>query len=68
MEFTVHLKDEKPGGMYTVQSEIYYYEEENNAESEASQRDEGTHQLPSTVKIVDQRQTTFVIENPLDGD
>ena len=63
MEFTVHLKDDEPNGQYTVSSEIYYYEDDKNTEAEASQLEEGIHQLPTNVKIVDSRQTTFVIEN-----
>jgi len=63
MEFTVHLKDDEPNGQYTVSSQIYYYEEDQDQEAKASQLEEGVHQLPTNVKIVDRRQTTFVIEN-----
>ena len=68
MEFTVHLKDDEPKGQYTVSSQIYYYEDDQNTDAEASHLEEGTHQLPTKVKIVDHRQTTFVIENNLDSD
>lgn len=68
MEFTLHLKDDKPSGQYTVLSQIYYYEDDQNQEAKASQVEEGTHQLPTKVKIVDHRQITFVIENNLDSD
>ena len=63
MEFTVHLKDDEPNGQYTVSSQIYYYEDDQDQEAKASQLEEGVHQLPTNVKIVDSRQTTFVIEN-----
>lgn len=63
MEFTVHLKDDEPNGQYTVSSQIYYYVDDQNTEAKASQLEEGIHQLPTNVKIVDSRQTTFVIEN-----
>ena len=68
MEFTVHLKDDKPNGKYTLSSQIYYYEDDQNTEVKASQLEAGIHQLPTNVKIVDQHQTTFVIENLSDGD
>ena len=68
MEFTIHLKDDKPNGKYTVSSQIYYYEDDQNTEVKASQLEEGIHQLPTIVKIVNHHQTTFVIENPPDGD
>lgn len=67
MEFTLHLKDDKPSGQYTVLSQIYYYEDDQTQEAENSQLEEGTHQLPSKIKIVDHRQTTFLIENLPDG-
>ena len=63
MEFTVHLKDDEPSGQYTVSSQIYYYEDDQYTEAKASQLEEGIHQLPTNIKIVDHRQTTFVIEN-----
>ena len=63
MEFTVHLKDDEPNGQYTVSSQIYYYEDDQDTEAQESQLDEGIHQLPTNIKIVDHRQTTFVIEN-----
>ena len=68
MEFTLHLKDDEPSGQYTVLSQIYYYEDDQTQEAENSQLEEGTHQLPSKIKIVDHRQTTFLIENLPDGD
>jgi hypothetical protein len=68
MEFTVHLKDVEPSGKYIMSSQIYYYEDDQNTAAKASQQEEGIHQLPTNVKIVDQRQTTFVIENLPDGD
>jgi hypothetical protein len=68
MEFTVHLKDVEPNGKYTASAQIYYYEDDQNTAAKASQQEEGIHQLPTNVKIVDQRQTTFVIENLPDGD
>ncbi len=64
MEFTVHLKDDEPNGQYTVSSQIYYYEDDQDQDAKASQLEEGVHQLPTNVKVVDRRQTTFVIENP----
>lgn len=67
MEFTLHLKDDKPSGQYTVLSQIYYYEDDQTQEAENSQLEEGTHQLPTKIKIVDHRQTTFLIENLPDG-
>ena len=63
MEFTVHLKDDEPNGQYTVSSQIYYYEDDQDTEAQESQLEEGIHQLPTNIKIVDHRQTTFVIEN-----
>ena len=63
MEFTVHLKDDDPSGRYIVSSQIYYYEDDQNQEAKASQLEEGIHQLPTNVKIVDHHQATFVIEN-----
>ena len=68
MEFTVHLKDDEPNGQYTVSSQIYYYEDDQDTEAQESQLDEGIHQLPTNIKIVDHRQTTFVIENLLAGE
>jgi hypothetical protein len=68
MEFTVHLKDDEPNGQYTVSSQIYYYEDDQDTEAQESQLEEGIHQLPTNIKIVDHRQTTFVIENLLAGE
>ena len=68
MEFTLHLKDDEPTGQYTVLTQIYYYEDDQIPEAKALKVEEGTHQLPTKVKIVDHRQTTFVIENNLDSD
>ncbi|MES0361762.1 MAG: hypothetical protein ABUK20_12655 [Anaerolineales bacterium] len=63
MEFTVHLKDVEPSGKYTASAQIYYYEDDQNIAAKASQQEEGIHQLPTNVKIVDHHQATFVIEN-----
>ena len=68
MEFTLHLKDDEPTGQYKVLAQIYYYEDDQIPEAKALKLEEGTHQLPTKEKIVDDRQTTFVIENNLDSD
>jgi hypothetical protein len=68
MEFTVHLRDDIPGGQYKVLSQIYYYEDDQTREENTSQVEEGTHQLPTKLNIVDRRKATFVIENLPDGE
>ena len=63
MDFTVHLKTEKPDGKFIASVEIYYYEDEQTKGDPDLQAGGGTHQLPSRVNIVDRRQTVFVIGN-----
>lgn len=68
MVFTMHLKDDKPDGQYTVSTKVYYYEDDQPDQSEDTQAEDGLHQLPSSIKIVDQRQITFMIENLPSGE
>jgi hypothetical protein len=63
MDFTVHLKGKKPSGKFTVSADIYYYEGEETVASEASKIENETHQLPSKINLVDQRQATFDISS-----
>jgi hypothetical protein len=68
MDFTVHLKIEEPDGKFIASAEIYYYEDEQTKGDPDLQAEGGTHQLPSRVKNVDRRQTTFVIgDHPNSG-
>jgi len=68
MEFTVHLREEEPGGQYTTSLRIYYFEVDPTQEIKDSQSEEDLTPLLERVKIVDRRQTTFVIENHPDKD
>jgi hypothetical protein len=63
MDFTVHLKGEKPAGKFSVSTDIYYYEDDQTSEDEAPKPEGEAHQLPSKVNLVDQRQATFEISS-----
>ena len=61
MDFTVHLKGEKPTGKFTVSADIYYYEKDQTQATGTSTPEGEVHQLPSRVNLVDQRRATFEI-------
>ena len=64
MDFTVHLKGEHAAGKYSVSLEIYYYEDEQTKEESSLEPEADIHHLPSSIQIVDHRQTTFTIGKP----
>ena len=62
MDFTVHLKVEKPSGIFTLSADIYYYEDDAENAEDIKPAGE-THHLPSRLNLVDQRKTTFDIDS-----
>lgn len=68
MDFTVHLKGADSSGVFTVSVDIYYYEDDQGANIDASKEEGETHQLPNKIKLVDQRQASFEIaDRPSSG-
>jgi hypothetical protein len=63
MDFTVHLKGEEPFGTFTISCDIYYYEDDQMEDVDASKPEGESHQLPSKLNLVDQQQTTFEISS-----
>jgi hypothetical protein len=64
MEFTIHLRSPRPGAEYTVSSKVYYAEAEEEEDEEAANRsgEKPLLPLPTKIRVVDQAQTTFRIE------
>lgn len=66
LEMTLHLRASQPGGVYTVQTSLYYQEEPETGEGDQS----SDYPL---IQIVDQRQDSFTLtgtggSNPVTGD
>ena len=62
MDFTVHLRADVLGGVYTASATVYYYEPEPpNPEGENGEPENQPAPLPTKIKVVDEAQTTFEI-------
>jgi hypothetical protein len=61
MDFTIHLREGKPAGQFTVSTKIFYYEDEEPPQKDDSAREKKDFHLPTSIKIIDQGQTTFNI-------
>lgn len=59
MDFTIHLRESKPAGQFTVSTTIFYYEDEDIPPNDESSSEKEDFHLPTRIKIVDQSQTIF---------
>ena len=63
MDFTMHLREAKTGGLYTLEMRVFY------ADIEAYEAEEGVETATAEIlerasQVVDQRQVDFKITNP----
>lgn len=61
MQFTVHLKDQVPGGSYTASLDVYYFEADEDTQDRGSHSQGEFHQLPERIISVDKSQVSFTI-------
>jgi hypothetical protein len=62
MDFTMHLREQQPGGEYTLAMRVFYADIEGNQPAEGEGRAAGEI-LQGASQVVDERQVRFTIDN-----
>jgi hypothetical protein len=62
MDFTIHLREGKPAGQFTVSTKIFYYRDEESPQEIDPKSTKEEFHLPTDIMIVDRGQTSFQID------